>query len=98
MRLGLLLGLRRVRLAAGRGHHGGLCPVYSEIEATREVMAGMGCPFRNDSYESFAGALQTALATPAAQIEAWKEKLLIRFSWSRVRDQLVQTLVSLQSP
>ncbi|HTL56894.1 MAG TPA: hypothetical protein VL361_14530 [Candidatus Limnocylindrales bacterium] len=77
---------------------GGLCPVYSEIEATREVMAGMGCPFRNDSYESFAGALQTALATTAAQIEAWKEKLLIRFSWSRVRDQLVQTLVSLQSP
>jgi len=70
----------------------GTCPVYSDLPATREVMAGTGCIFQNDSYETFASALAAALKTPPATIESWKQSLLQRFDWSRVCDRIVQTL------
>lgn len=76
----------------------GMCPVYSEIEATREVMAGAGCSFQNKSYDSFARALQAALAAAPGQIEAWKQALTTRFDWALTRDRIIEALVSAQPP
>ena len=76
---------------------GGMCPVYSQIEATREVMAATGCPFQNESYESFADALKTALKVPAVEIESWKQTLATRFNWARTRARVLETLASDQA-
>jgi glycosyltransferase involved in cell wall biosynthesis len=70
----------------------GVCPVYSDIEATREVMAGTGCPFSNESYESFASAMESALSMPADQIETWKRVLADVHNWTRVRSRIVNAL------
>jgi glycosyltransferase involved in cell wall biosynthesis len=70
----------------------GVCPVYSEIPATREVMGGAGCTFQNDSYKSFAAALEAAMRMPSAQIGAWGQSLLKRFDWGRTCEQLAETL------
>lgn len=39
----------------------GVCPVYSDIPALREVMAGCGYAFNNQSYEDFSRALNSGL-------------------------------------
>jgi glycosyltransferase involved in cell wall biosynthesis len=71
-----------------------VCPVYSDIPVTREVMAGAGCAFRNESYESFVHALQTGLKTPPAQVASWKQSLSNRFAWPRICDRLLEVLTT----
>jgi hypothetical protein len=70
----------------------GVCPVYSELPATQEVLAGRGCPFRNDDYESFLQAMKKALQMTPSQIEAWRAGLLSRFNWKRVCNRVVEAL------
>jgi glycosyltransferase involved in cell wall biosynthesis len=70
----------------------GACPVYSDLPATQEVLAGKGCPFRNDDYESFSQAILKALRTTPAQLEDWREKLLSQFNWNRVCTRVVEAL------
>ena len=70
----------------------GVCPVYSELPATQEVLAGKGCPFRNEDYESFLQAMKKALRMAPAQIEFWREELLSRFNWKRVCTRVVEAL------
>jgi glycosyltransferase involved in cell wall biosynthesis len=70
----------------------GCCPVYSELPATREVMAGAGCPFSNADYESFSRALGTALQCSSDQLQVWREGLLARHDWNRVADRVVQSI------
>lgn len=70
----------------------GSCPVYSDIEATREVMSGAGFPFTNDSYESFAQALNQALRTSREQVRVWREQLLLRHNWSTTAARFVAAL------
>ncbi len=72
---------------------GGACPVYSDIPATREVMRGLGCAFQNGSYDSFARALGTALAIPAATVGEWAEQLLRWHDWNRVVDKVAAALL-----
>lgn len=72
----------------------GACPVYSDIAATQEIMAGAGCAFQNDSYESFAAALETALRTPPAQLHNWQEALMARFNWKLTCSKLVEALLT----
>jgi hypothetical protein len=72
----------------------GVCPVYSSLPATREVMADTGCGFDNDSYESFAAALQKAFTMSEAQIDAWRQELSRRFDWSKVGERIVRALSS----
>lgn len=75
----------------------GAAPVYSAIPGMIEVMGVCGHPFRNDKYADFAGAMDRALATPAAQIAAWQEELGRRHTWDRVADRIVGELLARRS-
>ena len=70
----------------------GTCPVYSELPATREVMAGAGCAFHNADYGSFAQAMHDALHVTRTQLELWRDQLSRRFNWSRVCTAVVEAL------
>jgi len=70
----------------------GACPVYSSIPATEEVMQGSGCSFRNESFESFAAALDKALKMPERQIQEWAEQLLVRYTWEKVAEKAVAAI------
>jgi hypothetical protein len=70
----------------------GTCAVYSEIEATREVMRSTGCSFRNDAYESFAAALVRALQTTPEELRSWEAELLARHNWDRGAERIVRAL------
>ena len=54
----------------------GACPVYSDIPVTREVMAGAGCSFLNDSYDSFADAMKKARTATPKEISDWADQLV----------------------
>ncbi len=71
----------------------GTCSVYSDIPATREVMDGMGAPFQNESYESFARALQVAFRATPEQLQGWAMKLLERHDWNKGAEQIAEALV-----
>jgi glycosyltransferase involved in cell wall biosynthesis len=71
----------------------GTCPVYSDLVVTREVMGGMGFSFSNDSYESFAQAMDKALNVSKAQIQLWADQLLERHNWDRVVERIIKGLV-----
>jgi len=70
----------------------GVCPVYSAIPATEEVMDGAGCSFSNQSYDTFSKALTQALAVAPSQIEAWAMELLRRHNWDAVAERVVSGL------
>jgi hypothetical protein len=70
----------------------GTCPVYSDLPATREVMAGAGCSFENQSYESFEKAINTALQTSPDVVESWGSELLKRHNWDDVVNRVIQGL------
>jgi hypothetical protein len=66
--------------------------VYSEIEVTREAMGGAGCPFRNESYASFADAMASALRADTDTIRQWQVALGTRHDWSKVTDRVLATM------
>ena len=70
----------------------GACPVYSDLPVLREVMAGCGAPFGNESYESFAAALRRALGTRPEQLQNWAEELLSRHDWDAVAGRIAAAL------
>jgi hypothetical protein len=70
----------------------GTCPVFSDIPPLREVMGEAGCPFSNDSEESFLQAMDRALTTPPETIHAWSKWLLRRHHWPAVAERIVQAL------
>lgn len=70
--------------------------VYSDLPATREVMAGAGHPFSNKSYESFRQALETALATSPDLLERWADQLLQRHRWETVAARAVEAMLAVQ--
>ena len=70
----------------------GSCPVFSDIPPLREAMGEAGCPFSNDSEESFLTAMNRALATPRETIHAWAAGLLRRHHWPVVAGKIVQAL------
>lgn len=71
----------------------GTCPIYSDIPATREVMQGGGCPFSNDSYESFAAALNKGLAVSPEELSALGSRFLGRHNWEAVAQRVTQALL-----
>jgi hypothetical protein len=70
----------------------GSCPVFSDIPPLREAMGEAGCPFSNDSEESFLKAMDRALTMPAETIHAWAAGLLHRHHWPAVADTIVREL------
>lgn len=70
----------------------GTAPVYSAIPATDEVMAGMGCPFQNEDFESFRAAMAQALRADAATVAQWARALHARHNWDRVVERLLAAL------
>jgi Glycosyl transferases group 1 len=62
----------------------GACPVYSSIPATQEVMGRTGCPFSNESYESFAAAMNQAFRVSDNALNEWADQLLARHNWDKV--------------
>lgn len=70
----------------------GTCPVFSDISATREVMRGTGYPFQNDSYESFADAMDQALHNEETLISQWRETLLTSHRWEKVAQTVTNSL------
>jgi glycosyltransferase involved in cell wall biosynthesis len=70
----------------------GLCPVYSSLPATREVMGERGCAFDNRDYESFAHALTRALTIGSEQSLRWGEELLARHDWNLVTARIAAAL------
>lgn len=71
----------------------GTCPVFSDLAVTREVMAGTGCSFSNDSYESFARSMDKAFGVSETQIELWAGQLLERHDWDKVMERVVNGLI-----
>jgi glycosyltransferase involved in cell wall biosynthesis len=71
----------------------GACPVFSDISVTREVMGKTGCSFQNNSYESFAKAMDGALNMPESQIQLWAEQLLERHNWDKVVERITDGLM-----
>lgn len=70
----------------------GSCPVFSDIPPLREAMGGAGCPFANDSEESFLKAMDRALSMSPDTIHAWAAELLHRHHWPAVAEKIVQEL------
>ena len=75
----------------------GAAPVYSDIPAAREVMAGAGFPFSNADAESFAAALDRALEASPGGLAAWRDEALKRHSWSAVCSRVVAGLAAAES-
>ena len=70
----------------------GSCPVFSDIPPLREAMGDAGCPFSNESEESFLKAMAKALATPPEVVHAWAAGLLRRYHWPTVTERIVREL------
>jgi glycosyltransferase involved in cell wall biosynthesis len=73
----------------------GSCPVYSDIPATREVMAAAGYSFCNDRYDSFAGAMNKAMKAVPKEIRDWADQLLARHNWQTVCTRVIEGLLSI---
>ncbi len=74
----------------------GVCPVYSDIPALREVMVGCGFSFNNSSYEDFSYALNSALNMPYEQIKLWEDKLLKLHNWQDRADKFISALTNVK--
>lgn len=70
----------------------GTCPVFSDLPVTREVMGERGLLFSNDSYESFAQAMDKALSVSERQIQLWADQLLERYNWGKVVERIINGL------
>jgi glycosyltransferase involved in cell wall biosynthesis len=70
----------------------GGCPVFSDIEVTREVMADVGCAFKNNSFASFEAAMNRAMDTTDREIELWAEQLLVRYRWDKIVARVLKGL------
>lgn len=70
----------------------GTCPVFSDIPPLREVMDDAGCPFSNESDESFVNAMTKALAMPQETLAKWSEQLLQRHNWPAVTEKVIAEL------
>jgi len=70
----------------------GVCPVYSDIPALKEVMAGCGYSFDNNSYQDFSRALTQALNTDIEKVKLWGERLLKIHSWNSKIEKIVKAL------
>ena len=66
--------------------------VYSDLPATREVMAGTGHAFSNEAYESFERALNAALHTRPERLRVWGAELLERHQWPAVAERAVHAM------
>jgi glycosyltransferase involved in cell wall biosynthesis len=75
-----------------------VCPVYSNLPATEEVMQGIGFPFYNDSPSSFFDALNNALKLPREATTDWGRSLLDRYNWPNVARKVCQTLLEFTPP
>jgi glycosyl transferase family 1 len=71
----------------------GACPVYSSIPATQEVMGRTGCPFSNESYESFAAAMSQAFRVSDDALNEWANQLLARHNWDKVVDVVLSEIM-----
>lgn len=74
----------------------GTCSVYSDIPASREVLAGMGAPFDNSSYDSFANAMDFALKVSPEQLNAWAKALLERHNWEKGAEKIAKAMIKAQ--
>lgn len=72
----------------------GASPLYSDIPPIREVMGGAGTGFSNDSLDSFCDALSISLEVAPATIKGWRDDLLSRHNWQRVKETFFTGLAS----
>jgi glycosyltransferase involved in cell wall biosynthesis len=68
----------------------GTCAVYSCIPAMSESMGNVGFPFNNESYESFAKALDSSLGTQEESVLEWADTLLARHNWRLVTHKFLE--------
>jgi glycosyltransferase involved in cell wall biosynthesis len=74
----------------------GTCAVYSDIPASREVLMGLGAPFDNNSYESFAKALDYALTVSPEQLDNEAKILLDRHNWKKGAEKIAIAMLKAQ--
>jgi len=72
----------------------GTCPVYSGLAPICEVMNDAGCPFSNESEESFVAAMEHALQVPPEAIRGWSAALMSRHNWPAVTRKIVEELAA----
>lgn len=75
----------------------GAAPVYSHIPASREVMRGRGHPFDNDSYDSFATALERGLGGDVVTLRGWRCELEAELRWSDVAQRVLEAMSQVTS-
>jgi len=71
----------------------GTCPVYSDVPATVEILDGRGAGFSNARYESFAAAMERALACEGRTLDGWAHDLVGVHHWKAVAQRVVEALV-----
>lgn len=74
----------------------GTAPVYSDLPATREVMADAGYRFDNNSFESFDLALNKALLSSNDTIANWGKELLRRHNCEDVVSRILEEMEKVQ--
>lgn len=67
----------------------GAVPVYSSIPTLNEVMDNIGFSYANADGEAFGHALNSALSTPANQVDIWRSEFLDRHNWSNVINTMI---------
>lgn len=70
----------------------GAASVYSAIPVAREVMHDCGHGFDNESYESYATAMQDALATSNDTVRIWADTLTRHHHWDQVAGAVIHGL------
>lgn len=71
----------------------GVCPVFSDLPVTREVMRDKGFSFSNDSYESFFHSLDKAINVSETQVRLWSQQLLQQHNWKKVVAEIANGLI-----
>lgn len=75
----------------------GAAAVYSDIPSMTEVMGNCGFRFKNESYNEFAHALDSAIAVPREQVTEWRSQLLARHNWPKVAHRIASELSALEA-
>lgn len=76
----------------------GVCPVYSSIPATREIIGDCKWAFKNDSFIDFCRAMKTGLDATPSEIQLAANEVLRRWNWQAVAQRVVNGIVGDAEP
>lgn len=76
----------------------GVCPVYSSIPATREIIGDCKWAFKNESFFDFCRAMNAGLHATPSEIQLAANEVLRRLNWQAVAQRVVNGIVGDAEP